>query len=81
MAKPTQFRIVSNGIDYRVQWLGKTFFLKRSKWYWLRDYTWAGDYIGEFSTTAQAQTAINTFKKQLAAKEQGYIPIASDDND
>ncbi len=78
MAK--QFRIVGNGINYRVQWFGKTWFLRRPKWYWLKEYTWAGDYICDFSTSQEAQNAIDEANKQFAAKEQGYVPIMNDSN-
>lgn len=74
-----QYRILSNGIDYRVQLLGKTFFLKRSKWYWFKEYSYAGGYICEFSTNKEAQIAIDKDKKQFAAKEQGYIPVKNYD--
>jgi len=68
-------RILSDGTNYRVQWLGKTLILRRPKWRWLREYTWAGDYIGEFPTKLAAQRAIETFKKQMRAKIQGYRTV------
>ncbi len=70
-----RYRVVSNGINYRVQWLGKTFLLRRSKWYWLRTYTYAGDYLAEFDTKTEALNAIDVCKKQDEAKKQGYIPV------
>ena len=73
-----KYRIVTNGINYRVQWFGKTFFLRRPKWYYLRSYTYAGDYIPEFTTIIEAQQAIKCAKEQAIAKERGYIPIVAE---
>ena len=69
------FRVVSNGVKYRVQGLGKTFFLRRLKWYWLREYSYAGDWIVEFDTTAEATRAIEEKRKQDRAKKQGWVAI------
>lgn len=74
-----QYRVVTNGINYRVQRLGKTFFLRRPKWYYLREYTYAGDYISVFATKQEAQKAIVVVKKEDAAKKQGYVPIEEDE--
>lgn len=71
----TKYRVVYNGLNYRVQWLGKTWFLRRLKWYWLREYTWVGDYIVEFSSESEARAAIQASTKQNKAKKQGYVPI------
>ena len=69
-----KYRIVTNGINYRVQWFGKTFFLRRPKWYWLREYTYAGDYICEYLTEQGAKQAIIQAEKQDKAKKMGYVP-------
>ena len=65
-------RVVSDGIKYRVQWLGKTLFLRRLKWYWLRQYS--GDLISEFDTRPEAERAIVESIKQQKAKKQGFVP-------
>lgn len=71
-----KYRIVYNGLNYRIQWLGKTFFLRRLKWYWLRYTDYAGDnWIAEFDSREAAHKAIIDHKIRVYAKKQGYKPI------
>ncbi|KKK97886.1 hypothetical protein LCGC14_2648300 [marine sediment metagenome] len=70
-----EYRVVSNGLDYRVQWSGKTWVLRRLKWYWLRHWTYTGDYIAGFSNEQEAKAAIQIHIKNTKAEKQGYIPI------
>lgn len=70
-----KYRIVSNGLNYRVQWLGKTFFLRRLKWYWLKRETYARSYIATFPSSTKAQEAISQCKEVGKADKQGYIPV------
>lgn len=70
-----EYRVVSNGLNYRVQWLGKTRILRRLKWYWLWDYSHAGSYIAEFSYEREAHFAIRVRVQDDKAKKQGYIPV------
>jgi hypothetical protein len=74
----TEYRIVSNGINYRVQWLGKTWFLRRAKWYWLRQERYTETCIAEFLSKVKAQKAIIACIKREKAKKQGYIPVTGD---
>jgi len=73
-----KYRIVTNGLNYRVQWLGKTFFLRRQKWYWLHCSLWGGswfDEIAEFDSKPDAMHGITKARKQEKAEVQGYISI------
>ena len=70
-----EYRIVSNGIDYRIQWLGKSLILRRPKWKWLRCYCYAGDWIAEFNTREEAEAALKVEIKKDEAREHGYQPI------
>jgi len=70
-----RYRIVSNGLNYRVQWLGRTWVRRRLKWYWLHEDTYAGAYVMEFSSEVEARDAIQECIKVNKAKKQGYIPI------
>lgn len=70
-----KYRVVSNGLNYRAQWLGKTWILRRSKWYWLLEYGCPAMVIATFSSEAQAQTAIESHIEEIKAKKQGYIPV------
>ena len=74
-----QHRIVSNGIEYRVQWLGKTFFFQKPKWYWVIREDPYGEDIAEFSSSEKAQDAIDKIERRDAADKQGYVPIAGED--
>jgi hypothetical protein len=70
-----KYHIVSNGLNYRVQWLGKTLILRRPKWYWLKQCTYAGSYIVDFSSKGEAHSAIIQNKVNDFAEKQGYKPI------
>ena len=70
-----EYRIVTNGLNYRVQWLGKTLILRRPKWYWLYQNTCLGSFIPEFPSILEAQDAIAKSKSQDEAKKRGYVPI------
>lgn len=70
-----KYRIVYNGLNYRIQWLGKTFIFRRPKWYWFKKYTYAGDYIAQFSSREKAHRAIIQNIIEDCAKKQGYVPI------
>lgn len=69
-----KYRIVSNGLNFRIQWLKKTWILRRLKWYWLKVYCGEGVFISEFSSKEKAQDAIKICVKKNKAKKQGYIP-------
>ena len=71
----TEYRIVTNGIDYRIQWLGKTLFWRRPKWYWVRLETYAGSLIPSYFTKQEAQTALDKTVQQDIATKQGYVPV------
>lgn len=70
-----EFRIVSNGINYRVQWLGKTLFLGRPKWKWLFYYNYDSFWIAEFSSVEEAQKNIDMHLENDTSKKRGYVPI------
>ena len=71
-----EYRVVSNGLNYRVQKLGKTRIFRRLKWYWLRRWHYEGGYvIVDFSDKQEARAAIQTCIQNSKAKKQGYIPI------
>ena len=71
-----EYRIVSNGISWRVQRLCYTFFRKRPIWKWcgFPDCD-LGFVIMEFDSLEKAQEWLNSKKKEDAAKERGYLPI------
>ncbi len=69
------YRILTNGINYRVQWLGKTRLLQRPKWRWLYKHFWDSSYIAEFNTVLEAELAVAEDRKQAEAYKQGYVPI------
>ncbi len=71
----SKYRVVSNGLNYRIQRLGKTLILRRLKWYWLWSHNYAGGYIAEFTNEKEAQSAMETHIKEIKAKKQGYIPV------
>ncbi len=70
-----KYQIVTNGINYRVQWLGKTHILRRLKWYWLYYDSYAGRWIAEFDTETTAREAIAKKQKVDIAQKQGYLPL------
>ena len=70
-----KYRIVTNGLNYRVQWLGKTFFLRRRKWYWVRQCSYDSVWIAEFDNQTAALDAIIEMRKHEKAKMQGYTPV------
>jgi len=70
-----EYRIVTNGLTYRIQWLGKTFLLRRPKWYYLRKYTYAGDYIEDYTTEMNARANLALAEKHDKAQKQGFLPI------
>ncbi len=72
----TEYRVVSNTINFRVQWLSKTLILRRLKWYWVKEYTYAGDFINEFDSVTEAYNAIVRLEKMDIAKKQGYKPVS-----
>ena len=73
-----KYRIVTNGIDFRVQWLGKTLFLRRPKWYWLYENSYAGCYIPSFISKHKAQTRINDAAEFDLAQKYGYTPTTAE---
>ncbi|HDY87836.1 MAG TPA: hypothetical protein ENH82_06930 [bacterium] len=70
-----KYRIVSNGIDFRIQRLGKTFFFRRPKWKWIKVNTYAGDYIPEYLIIAEAQNALNEAERVDLAIKRGYTLV------
>ncbi len=72
----TSYRIMYNTLNYRVQWLGKTVFLRRSKWYWLRQDHIEGDStIANFDTEEAARNTITQCCDRDRAMEQGYSVV------
>jgi hypothetical protein len=60
---------------WRVRWLGKTFLLRRSKWYWLQQH-WGGDsFTANFDTEEEALNAIKIAEKLRHAKIRGFQRI------
>lgn len=70
-----ELRIVTNGLNYRIQRLGRTFLLRRPKWYWVRRYHVFDDYIPDFNSEEDAKKAMKTAKAQFNAQERGYQAI------
>ncbi len=71
-----KYRIMYNGLNYRVQWLGKTFILRWPKWYWLRRFSpSAGDFIADFPSQEKARDAIIQSKIKDYARKRGYKSI------
>ena len=70
-----EYRIVTNGIDFHLQWLGKTFLLKHPKWYDLKRETYAGNYTRSFSTRPEAQAELDEIVRWDIAIKRGYIPV------
>ncbi|HDY67361.1 MAG TPA: hypothetical protein ENH85_06205 [Candidatus Scalindua sp.] len=71
----SEYRIVSNRINYKVQWLGKTWLFRRPKWYWLYKKHYSENYIAEFYTLSEANSAIEACIKKDKTEKQGYISI------
>ena len=68
-------RVVFNGINYRVQWLGKTLILRRPKWYWMYQQGLYDTSIAEFITKDEATSAMHKFELAIDAEKRGYQPI------
>ncbi len=73
MFERKKYRIVTNGLNHRIQWLGRTFILRRPKWCWLRQP--GHEYILEFSSIESARTAVENSKKEDRARKMGYVPV------
>lgn len=71
----TKYRIVYNGIKYRIQYLGKSFPLRRPKWRWIRCYLYAGDWVAEFDARTEADIALAKIKRDELAKLNGFKTV------
>jgi len=71
----TEFRIVTNGLVYRLQYFGKVNWLSRNKWRWVCRLHPEGEYIPDFNSKEEAEKAMERAKKCFEAKERGWQPI------
>jgi len=71
----TKYRIVTNGLNYRIQWLSKSLILRKPTWKWIYRIHPAGSYIAEFGTKEEAENGLRRTKECAEAKERGYQPI------
>lgn len=69
-----KYRVVTNGIDFRIQWLGKTCLLRRPKWYWLMQ-CYNGNFIPSFISEEFARVRIKETVRYDRAASQGYLPV------
>lgn len=67
-----KFRIITNGLNFRVQWLGRTWLLRRLKWYWLLRNHLFDSYIPDFDSEEEAKKALIKAREQFDAKDRGY---------
>ncbi len=70
-----KYRIVTDGLTYRIQWLGKTLFLRKPKWYFFQCDSYAGSFIWDYATKQEAETAMVLAEKRDIAGKQGFLPI------
>ena len=70
----TKYRIVTNGLNYRIQWLSITIF-RKPKWIWIYRIHPEGSHIAEFDTKEEAENGLRRTKECAEAKERGYQPI------
>lgn len=73
----TKYRIVSDGIRYKIEWYGKSYWFQKAKWRVCGrnhpDIGWVS--ITEYSIT-DAEQVLQHLKAEDKAKEQGYKIIA-----
>ena len=68
----TEYRIVGNGVDYKIQELGYTFWRKRPIWKYCS--YWEQENI-RYDSKKSAQYRIDIWLANEAARERGYTPI------
>ena len=72
-----KYRIISDGIRYKIEWYGKSYWFQKAKWRRLGRYHpdigWME--ITEYSIE-QAEKTLREIKAEDKAREQGYKVIA-----
>ncbi|KKN77641.1 hypothetical protein LCGC14_0357660 [marine sediment metagenome] len=69
-----KYRIVSNGLKFRIQWWGKSYFWQRKKWRFLwRDHPDCR-MMAEFSSRDEANKVILTCRLRDEANKRGWEP-------
>lgn len=73
-----EYRIVTNGIKFRIQKQAKSLILRRLKWVDVQTHTYASSYAAEFDTQTEAEEVLDHLRKEDIAKIRGYIPVGEE---